>query len=346
MNTHKRLATGSFGEKRNCSQVLLVLMVGALVGCSSTPAPSETSDARTIAQARSNTMDLNEKLASLAAMSAVSNDLLRREYGVGAGDILDVAVFNVEELNTKVRVSRAGTILMPLLGELEVAGKSVREIEELIEKRLTEFMHDPDVAIFVAEYNSQQVSVNGAVNDPALHTLTRPRTVMELLSMSGGLTEDAGKQIYVRTVIDGESRRVIMDLDQVLRNAHDEDHRILVSGGDSIFVPQAGTVFVEGAVNKPGAYPLKGNTGVVEAIAMAGGAKFEAQEDKIRIVTITTTGDREIVFLNLDEVRANETPSVALSDGDIVLVPTSKVKAGWAGFWRGFSGIFGVGYGL
>lgn len=346
MNRHKLLATGSFGEKRNGFQVLLILMVGALVGCGSMPAPSETRDARTVTQARSDTMELNEKLASLAATSVVSSDLLRREYGVGAGDVLDVAVFNVEELNTKVRVGRAGTILMPLLGELEVAGKSVRKVEELIEKRLTEFLHDPDVTVFVAEYNSQQVPVNGAVNNPALHTLTRPRTVMELLSMSGGFTEDAGKQIYIRTLIDGKAQRVIMDLDQVLLNGHDEEHRILISGGDSIFVPQAGTVFVEGAVNDPGAYPLKGNTGVIEAIAMAGGAKFAAQEDKIQIVTITKTGAREIVSLNLDEVRANETSNVALSDGDIVLVPTSKMKAGWAGFWRGFSGIFGVGYGL
>jgi polysaccharide export outer membrane protein len=229
---------------------------------------------------------------------------------------------------------------------VSVGGKTLREIEDLLVKRLKQYMHDPQVSVYVSDYQSQQVSVTGAVNDPSLHTLTRPRTVLELLSMSGGLSPNAGKKIYVQTTVDGQPQRLIIDLDEVLNNPTDTSFALLLKGGDSIFVPEAGTVFVEGAVKKPGAYQLKGDTGVLEAIAMAGGAEFAARQSKVQVITLAGNGGqgKEVVAVDLDKLRANESPNVVLKDGDIVLVPTNTVKAGFAGFWHGLAGIFGVGY--
>lgn len=321
-------------------------MLAVTAGCGGTPVTNETVDAQRSIQERAAKDELNRKLSAMAVTTSRSDQSLQQEYPVGAGDVLAISVFEVEELNTTVRVNRRGTVILPLLGELDVGGKSLREVEALIVERLTKFMHEPQVSVFIDEYQSQQISVTGAVNDPELHTLSRPRTVLEMLSMSGGLSEKAGKRIYVQTTLDGEPQRLIIDLDEVLANPDQQSLAIVLRGGDSIFVPEAGTVFVEGAVNKPGAYPLKGDTGVIEAIAMAGGPRFEARENDVQIITMSATGDKEVVATDLDELRANQAPSIALRDGDIVLVPSNTAKAGFAGFWRGLTGIFSVGYGV
>jgi len=328
------------------SSITLVIALSILAaGCGSQPVAQQTMDARRAAQERSAKEDLNRQLAAMAVRTSTGGEALEQEYPVGSGDVLDISVFEVDELNTTVRVNGKGTVILPLVGELEVGGRTLREVENLLVERLKEFMHDPQVSVFIAEYQSQQISVTGAVNEPTLHTLTRPRTVLEMLSMSGGLSPAAGNQLYVHTRVDGKAQRLIIDLDEVLASSDNDAFAILLKGGDSIFVPEAGTVFVEGSVKKPGAYRLKGNTGVIEAIAMAGGAMYEAQ-DNVQVATRGPDGNKEIVNLSLDAIRANEAPGIELQDGDIVLVPQHTAKAGFANFWRGLSGVFGVGYGL
>lgn len=337
-------AEGAVRGSHGLAGVLLAAAALLASGCSSTPASSDAVAAQRAAQEREARDDLNRQLASAAIKSAADVDALRREYAVGAGDVLDISVFDIEELNKTVRVNGRGGIILPLLGELQVGGKSTREIEALIAEHLTEYLHDPQVSVFVAEYQSQQISVSGAVNEPELHTVSRPRTVLELLSMSGGLSENAGDQIYVSTRVDGAPQRLIIDLAEVLSNPDNAELTILLSGDDSIYVPEAGVVFVEGAVNEPGAYQLTGGTGVMEAIAMAGGTKFAAREGDVQVLTLADGGKKEVVDVDLDALRANVGPNIELQDGDIVLVPTNSMKAGLAGFWRGISGIFGVGY--
>lgn len=346
----KYIKSGSVVElnaNRCVSLAAAACILLAAVGCSSTSVPDGTVDSHAAARQRAEMLDINQKLASAALQSRISSATINEEYLIGPGDVLELSVFGVEELNTTVRVTSGGTIAVPLIGVLRVGGKTPSDVENLLAERLSvDLLHDPSVSVYISEYESQQVSVTGAVNQPALHTLTRPRTVLEMVSMSGGLSEKAGNQIYVRTTIDHEPRTMIIDLDRVLVDPGNDSLRVVVGGGDVVFVPEAGTVFVEGAVHKPGAYQLKADAGVIEAIAMAGGPKFEAREELVRVITVSDSGEKEIVSVNLDEIRANDTPNVELRDGDIVLVPESGAKAGFAGFWRGFSGIFGVGYGL
>jgi polysaccharide biosynthesis/export protein len=121
---------------------------------------------------------------------------------------------------------------------------------------------------------------------------------------------------------------------------------MLLGSGDSIFVPEAGVVFVEGAVNNPGQYSLRGGTGILEAIAMAQGTTYDAEEDKVQVVTRGDDGQKAVVSVPLDKVRAQEAPNLELQDGDIVLVPSNAVKRNFAGFWRGFRGVFGMGFSL
>lgn len=335
------------GLSRGFLPVLALIAIGIVTGCSSQPVAQETVDAQQVTQQRTSSKgDLNRELAALAAQSGASAETLWKEYPIGAGDVLEISVFDVPELNTKVRVSRQGAIVLPLVGDLAVSGRSPREVEGMLDERLTEYMHNPEVSVFVAEYHSQQVSVTGAVSNPAMHTLTQPRTVLELLSMSGGLSEAAGKQVYVNTTLDNEPQRFIVDLEKVLSEQNRENLGILLSGGDSVFVPEAGVVFVEGAVNSPGSYPLRGGTGILEAVAMAKGTKFDAREEDVQVFTTDSNGERAVVSVPLDKIRANQVSNYELQDGDIVVVPSNAFKRNVSGFWRGFRGIFGMGYSI
>lgn len=326
--------------------VLVFPPMVVVTGCASQPVAQETVNAQRLSQDRTSKGSLNKELTSLAVQSGASSQALWTDYPIGAGDVLEIAVFGVSELNTKVRVSRQGAVMLPLVEELAVGGRSPREVERMLADRLTEYMHDPEVSVFVAEYQSQQVSVTGAVTNPAMHTLKQPRTVLELLSMSGGLSQDAGKLIYVNTTLDNAPQRLIVDLEQVLSDPNHDNLGILLSGGDSVFVPQAGVVFVEGAVNEPGSYPLKGGTGIIEAIAMAKGTKFDAREGEVQVFSTNTSGEQAVVSVPLDKIRANEVPNYELQDGDIVVVPSNTFKKNFAGFWSGFRGVFGMGYSL
>lgn len=331
-----------------CTRLICVLLaLATAAGCATNkPMAGDTIAVQQAIESRKSKQDLNTKLASVAAQASANDQTLQKDYSIGPGDVLEISVFGVPELNTNERVSSQGKIMLPLVSEIDVGGKSPREVESALAERLTEFLHSPDVSVFVSEYRSQQVSVTGAVNNPAMHTLDRPRTVLELVSMSGGLSGEAGNQITVQTTMDNMPQRFVIDLDEILSNPGTETFAMLLSNGDSVFVPEAGVVFVEGAVNNPGSFSLKAGTGVLEAIAMAQGTTYDAQEGDVQVVTRGEDGEKTVVSVPLDKVRAQEAPNLTLQDGDIVLVPSNAVKRNFAGFWRGFRGVFGMGFSL
>lgn len=293
-------------------------------------------------------VDFNRRLLAAAGQQQAGElaDLENYEYQLGSGDVLEIAVFQVDELNTKARVSGRGTIIVPLLGELDVGGKTASEVERLLVAKLgADYLHDPQVTVFVADYRSQEVAVSGAVASPAVFSIRQPRNVLELLAMAGGVTESAASRINVQTTaLDPDSGQalkhsLIIDLHDVVDNS--ELQKLVLHGGDSIHVPDAGVVFVEGAVEKPGVYPIRGRVNVLKAIAMAGGTRFDAVDGGTQVFR-NVAGEQQVVELNLGAVRSNEAPAIELEDGDVVMVQSSSLKRGFGDFWKGFSSIISL----
>src|SRR5260370_7152902 len=106
-----------------------------------------------------------------AARSSEESDL-----PVGTGDLLEISVFEVEELSKiRLRVPGRGVISLPLIGQIQATGRTTAELEEEIRARLQrKFMHDPQVSVFLQEHNSQRISVIGAVRKGGVFNLTRP----------------------------------------------------------------------------------------------------------------------------------------------------------------------------
>ena len=314
-----------------------------LAGCSSR-APSPPADAATPeqlareAQARQQTDELNSQLARQSSRLASSmGEALATEYRIGPGDALEIDVFQVDELSDTVRVSSRGTIMMPLLGSIRVAGKSAAEVEaELTERLGAEYVQNPQVSVFVTDYRSSEVIIAGAVQNPAVYSVTRPHSLVEVLLLAGGVSDDAGYKVNVQTsVFDPETGvnepvSVIVDL-RTLLDDQALSRDLLLRGGDSVFVQRAGFVFVQGAVNRSGAFKMEGEMNVLKALAMAGGVSRVADHDNITVFREEMGADGPIQ-LDYNVLRENRETDIVLSDGDLVVVGNDALKSTFYGF--------------
>ncbi len=267
------------------------------------------------------------------------------EYRVAPRDQLMVQVHGQDDLTRTVRVSQGGTITLPLLGEVQVAGLTTREIETKVEGALKPaYLRDPRVSVSVAEYQGRQVTVIGAVNQPGAYAFRTNRiSLLQALSEAHGVRENADRVAYVlRSTRDGQSAQPVeVDLDQLFRNGQ---NGVVLEAGDSVYVPEANTFYVTGEVEKRGAYTLRRDTTVSKALVEAGGVTRKAA-GAVTIVRTVGRGERqEITGLNLDAVmKGDPKQDLPLQAQDVVVVPQSGAKAVGYGFLEFVRGLFSIG---
>jgi polysaccharide export outer membrane protein len=265
------------------------------------------------------------------------------DYVLGPEDVLDIEVYEVDDLKRTVRVSPAGFIKLPLVNNIKAAGLTVAELESETGKKLQQYLQEPAVTIFIKEYRSQRITVLGAVRNPQVQTVTRQKFLLDLLSLSGGLTEDAGDICYVQR----GSGTVIINLNELLIKGN-TILNIPVFSEDVIHVPKGGVVFVDGAVKNPGSFVLKGTVTLTQVIAMAKGFNDEAIKDQLKIYRNSGTDAMEIIDVDYARILAENSSDFVLKDKDVVIIPKSTAKAFWYGFvntLRGAISFGGVSFG-
>lgn len=245
---------------------------------------------------------------------------------IGAGDLVDITVFDTPELSQKVRVDNSGQIDLPLGGSLRLADLTIPAAQKAIETRLRErdILRDPHVAVFVADYATQGVTVAGQVRNPGIYPLLGSHDVVDLISAAGGLTQTGSNEI---TVVHRNSAEGVARFN--LRNATRLDARPVLLPGDRIIVSRSGVVYVLGDVGRPGGYSLedKEHVSVLEAIALAQGINKTAR--LTASVIRNTPAGRTQSQLALKKILSNQAPDPELKDGDILYVPVSGAKD-WA----------------
>ena len=162
---------------------------------------------------------------------------------IGAGDLLDIAVYQAPELTREVRVSAEGDVSLPLLGSVQAAGLTPRELEANLRGRLQgTYMVDPQVTVSIMESSAHQVYVLGAVNQPgAFPTQGHDRlTVLRALALGEGLTGTASKDraVIVRTARDGSRREIPVDIEKVMAG---EAADPALEPNDLLYVPSSTT---------------------------------------------------------------------------------------------------------
>lgn len=267
------------------------------------------------------------------------------DYRLGAGDLLSVTVFEDKDMNAEVRVSSRGTVTLPMLGAVNVFRLTAVEAEKKIEDILRQkYLHDPHVSVYIKEHVSRQITVVGALKNPGSFDCLSKKHLLDVLAMAGGLTKEAGEVAYItrENPKTGKTENYVVDLDDLVRKGN-MDQNIVILGGDELFVPKAGHCFVDGAVRKPGIYPVKSDLTVTEAIALAGGLTNYAEEDEIKLVRYVSKGQREIIRLKYSELQEGQGDTIYLQDNDIVFVELSGLGTFFSG--SGFSlGFMGTGF--
>ena len=119
-------------------------------------------------------------------------------YRIGPFDVLDISVFQVPELTKSVQVADSGTINLPLVGEVRVAGKTPSEVErDLTSKLGADYLQNPQVSVYVKEYNSQSVTVSGAVKKPGVYPIKGKTSLLQAVAMAGDFDEGSDSSVLI-----------------------------------------------------------------------------------------------------------------------------------------------------
>jgi polysaccharide export outer membrane protein len=244
---------------------------------------------------------------------------------VGAEDLIEISVFEIPDLNRTVRVSSRGTISLPLLGEIRVEGLTPMEVESRLRDELgRRYLQDPQVSVFVKEHGSSKVSVLGAVGKPGVYEMIGPRTLLQILSQAGGLTDDAAAELFlIRGANNGNTERIPIPVQDLMAH-HDPALNVAIRSGDIISVPieQEIYIYVDGAVKNPGRveHPASRSITLLQAIAKAGGTTDRANLKEIQVLRKGEDGTQKVVQVNLKRIRKGKDLDPLLQDGDIVVV--------------------------
>jgi polysaccharide export outer membrane protein len=328
------------------------------------------------------TEEYNRRLQEVLQLSGSSANSSTHDYRIGAEDLLEIAVFEAPELDRTLRVSANGQISLPLLGSSQAAGLTSRELEVVIQELLRRsYMKDPHVSVFVKDMQSHPVSVFGAVKKPGVFQIRGSKRLIEVLSMTEGLSDDAGDTVVVmrqaqpagttvpmvdggpasapalqekagngaatQAVAGGSVSRETLNINlKDLLNSPDSRTNVLIYPGDVIKVTPAGVVYVVGEVKKPGGFVLKTNENisVLQALALAEGPTRTSARSRVRIIRNDgTTGARIEIPIDLGKILAGKLPDPILLPKDIVFVPNS---AGRSVLYRSAEAAIGLGTGM
>jgi polysaccharide export outer membrane protein len=244
---------------------------------------------------------------------------------LGTGDLLDISVYNVPELNTKSRLGNNGDVYLPLIDYVHLAGLTVAEAQALIEKRLSDggFVKNPHVTLNVDQSVSQGASLLGEVNRPGVYPIIGEPRLLDVISAAGGFTASAGQSITV-THRNQSDKPVTVPLNRKLTD--NPASNIAVSPGDTILVHKADLVYVVGEVGRPSGFLMNSdNLTVLKAIALAGGTTRLAKMNGVRILRKGPNGMTETP-IELKKMLQAKVPDIPLKPDDILFVPSSMSK--------------------
>ena len=240
------------------------------------------------------------------------------------GDLITIRVFEQGDYNPEVRLNADGNVLLPLIGPVDLKGKTISEAEKIIEQRLMDagIYRNPQVTIQLAEGPNQAATVVGEVHQVV--PIVGSRRLLDVLASAGGLPPTASHVITISRP--GIAEPLIVDLGtDPLRSGL---ANVPIFPGDTIIISRIGVVYMLGAFKLPGTIPLTqyAPLTLMEATALSNGLNFQGKYNDVRL--IRTVGDhRTVVKIDIQRVLHGKDPDPILQANDIVFIPDSAVKA-------------------
>lgn len=275
-----------------------------------------------------NRLSLSVLLTLLSFLSVIAHADSKSDYQLSAGDSIKIVVFQNPELTVETRVAESGNITYPLIGELNVGGKTIRETEQMIAQGLTNggFVQQPQVNIVLLQVIGNRIAVIGMVNRPGRYPLDTFNTrISEMLATAGGVLPSAGTgRVKLTGMRDGAPYLYELDLTELfLANKTQLD--ILVRGGDVMYILPSDSVSILGQVNRPGRYHLEDITmKITDVLALAGGIAATGAE------TVVLKGTRQaqpfskevdiVAMYRNDASSSNDSDAEVVMPGDQIFV--------------------------
>jgi polysaccharide export outer membrane protein len=261
-------------------------------------------------------------LAICASALAQKNESLK----IGPGDLLHIQVYDTPELDQHPRVTDAGTVPLLFIGEVKLVDMTPADAANTIEQLLIskQLMKRPQVAVTIDQFATQSVSVLGQVAKPGAIAIATPRSVVDVLSLAGGVTELADRHITIQRHADG--KKISYFLSNQATEALNES--VLVYPGDTVIIPKSGIVYVLGDVGHPGGYTMATNNSqmsALQAVAMSGSMNKTSLSDRAILIRKSANGYEQI-HLALGDIQKGKQPDVLLQADDVVFVPFSYMK--------------------
>jgi polysaccharide export outer membrane protein len=246
---------------------------------------------------------------------------------IGSGDLIEVSMFENPDLSGRYRVDEMGDITVPLIGRVQLAGMTAAEAATKIEQLYVEgqilLPANSHATVFIAEYATQGVTVNGEVKTPGVYPALGVHKLNDLIAAAGGITGFAASHVVITHKDDPGDPTTVEYNPAALKPIIPD---VQIFPGDSILIPRAGVVYVAGNVAKPGAYLLDGRRAltVEEAMALSGGGGKASAMKRVQLVRTLDDGRKEAITIPVNLIYKGRAPDVALIDGDILYVPTSN----------------------
>jgi polysaccharide export outer membrane protein len=315
----------------------------------------------------------SQDTAALERLRRLRDERLRTgvdtDTPIGPGDVIEVHAPQVKELGlTTARVSGDGIIGLPIVGTIRAAGRTEDAIRQDIRRRLGSILYDPQVSVFVREYRSRKVAVIGAVLKADIYEPATPTdTIFDMLAMARGPAPDASRTVVfipnaarngeLGALVSGRNGAAPHATDALLRNVEpivfnmremsaamsEVVLSLPVRPGDVIMIPDAGNVYIQGWVHKPGNYKIAQDLTMLSVIAAAGGPSFPADMSAARLIRPTANGEKEVHDVDLQAVARGESADVYVQNGDVIEIGATGPKLVAYGVFQFFTTVFQIG---
>lgn len=307
---------------------LLLLMV---VGCAPTY--------RELAPGTVKTIDLQPQSSAVVESqidvipSLAPEPMPSSAYLIGPGDLLAITVYGRPELGSPAmatgqgggsRVDETGSVRLPLVGSVTVAGLSVTQAEEELRSAYLPLLKEPWITVNVIEHRSRPLYLFGNFNKSGIVYMDRPLTLLQGIALADGIGNGAALR-SARLSRNGKVQPV--DIYELLANG-DQSQNIWLHPGDAIYLPDNSVeqVFIFGAVNKAGQVSMiNGQLSLAQAIAASTPLSTGYDFTNVRIIRSLSPTRGELLVIDFDRIMRGQAPPFMLVNGDIIYLPRTRL---------------------
>ncbi len=303
--------------------IIALLTVPYLAGCSAPP--------QVIEQEADFEVDPYEREIPYATPEVIRayETNLKQEYRIGPGDQVRIEVWNRERLTGEHVVGPYGKITLPMTGVFDIGGLNRDEASDQIKQLYRQYYDDPLVTVKILKYLNNKVYVLGRVSNPGVIHFNGDGTLLEALSLAGGLpTRD--KTIFLSKcyIVRGKEQIIWIDLLQLLQKANIKLN-IRLANNDIIYIPESmdAAIFMMGEVQSPGAYQIQSaGLTLMDAINLAGGPTENGNLNEVRLIR-EMKEEKGVKIIDLEKILAKGdfAQNYLLRDDDIIYIPRKGI---------------------